>query len=191
MQPVADFIKLNGNWAATLVVKGKRRRTRLAQYWTGIQSRCGSPSTLARSPSYEGCKNLFNSFQEFGDWATKQIGYDEYWPIDKDLLSGESKVYSKETCLFLPVAINSFIVEYRASKDGTPCGVTHNPISNTYSVSCAKIDRFDRTLCFKTLDEARRYYIRKKKLKAEDLANEYRNRIDPRAYEALMNYQPQ
>jgi hypothetical protein len=174
----------------TFVVKGVRRKTRLGQYWANIQIRCSSPSHLARRPTYEGCENKFTSFQEFGDWATVQIGYDEHWPIDKDLLSKGSKVYSEDTCLFLPPAINSFLVERHKSKSGMPCGVTYNPISNTFTVSGGRIDRYDKALRFKTVEEAQQHYIRKKKLKAEDLANEYREKIDPRAYEALINYQP-
>lgn len=50
----------------------------------------------------------FANFQKFAEWCISQPGHDKKgWHLDKDLLSKPNdRMYSPETCCFLPAAIN-------------------------------------------------------------------------------------
>lgn len=92
--------------------------------WKSMVARCkegGYIQTL--QPNYLGCVNRFRDFQDFVEWSRGEIGYDlresvrnKSWayPLDKDLISG--RVYSPETCLYIPKRVNSFICG-RATSD--------------------------------------------------------------------------
>ena len=66
------------------------------------------------------CKEWYN-FQNFAKWCDKN--YVEGWTLDKDLLSPNDKIYSPQTCCFLPNDLNN-IFSVRTTKDKIlPVGV--------------------------------------------------------------------
>jgi len=77
--------------------------------WCSMLKRCYSEIHLKNSPTYKGvtvCKEWHN-FQNFAKWFEEN--YVEGWHLDKDLLSADSKIYSPNTCIFIPQALNSFL----------------------------------------------------------------------------------
>lgn len=55
------------------------------------------------------CDEWQRDFEKFYDWCLDN--YVEGWQIDKDLLSGDEKIYSPDTCLFVPPEVNAFYRE--------------------------------------------------------------------------------
>jgi len=85
-------------------IKGVPTREYIA--WRGILQRCYD----LRYPIYKDaivCDEWHN-FQVFGEWYDNQHK-EEGWQLDKDLLSGNDKVYSPETCVFIPIDLNLFL----------------------------------------------------------------------------------
>lgn len=79
--------------------------------WESMISRCYSKNFHKRKPSYIGCSVCKDwlTFSNFKDWVNSQP--DKNWmgkDLDKDLITG-GKVYSPETCVFLPTTLNNFI----------------------------------------------------------------------------------
>ena len=81
--------------------------------WISMMTRCYNESGL--HPSY---KNVtvaeeWHDFSNFNKWCLKQgvRAYIKDLALDKDLLSGGQKIYSPETCTFLPISINSLLVQ--------------------------------------------------------------------------------
>lgn len=106
--------------------------------------------------------------------------YIEGYNIDKDLLGCDKKEYSPETCVFIPNEINAAISREKRSRD-LPIGVMRHK------------DRF-KAVCignylgiFDTVSEAREAYLKAKKEHITYLANKWKEKIEPRAYEALIN----
>ena len=91
--------------------------------WKGMLQRCYSDTQY---PTYEGCEvsDNFKSFEYFYEWCNKQIGSgNEGWHLDKDLLVKGNKVYSEDTCVFIPKEINMVLTKSTASRGEYLIGV--------------------------------------------------------------------
>lgn len=82
-----------------------------------------------KAPSYKNCSNGFESYQSFAEWCQTECGYGEkdkdgyFWPIDKDLLVYMNNIYSEDTCIFVPRAVNSLLISRRSDRGNYPLGV--------------------------------------------------------------------
>lgn len=79
--------------------------------WLHILERSYSKSWKKNHPQYNSttCGRGFYCLQDFGQWYEDNI-YEvkmQVMDLDKDLLGKENKIYSPETCCFLPRCINS------------------------------------------------------------------------------------
>lgn len=91
--------------------------------WTNMLRRCYSENYQRRFPTYKGCSvcdewltfSNFRAWMETQDWEGKEL--------DKDLLSGVSKIYSPSTCGFVGKDLNNYIIK-RYSKNNLPLGVS-------------------------------------------------------------------
>jgi len=153
---VSDYLE-NGFWVKSkaLVVDGTiyNAKTRGERLWTDLIYRTSNPSlgTVAgrRSEHYADCVNLFHSFDSFVEWCQCQHGYmnkeenGKYWQLDKDIILPGNKIYSPDTCVFIPNNVNSLFMtgKSRNSKSGLPMGVsTYFRSKNLFTASCRVSD---------------------------------------------------
>lgn len=110
------------------------------------------------------------------------------WELDKDLLSGDNKIYSKDTTCFLPSEINACIAVGESSdkKLGAPYDEEINKYY-AYLVLDGKRKRFGS---FETRDSAHEKYKELKKTEVNRLAEKYRSNLTDRVYEALKAWTP-
>lgn len=159
--------------------------------WSSMMNRCYDKTYQRRFPTYRDCEvsEYFKCYDNFYVWCNEQKGFKEQlWQLDKDLLVPNNKLYSEETCTFLPVSINLAIVK-PAKVRNLPVGVS---LSNDGRYFVARISRYgkcDNLGGFKNLEAAKQAYLCAKKNYLLDLANKYRGLISERAYEALVNYE--
>ena len=164
--------------------------------WKNMLQRCYSDSYKKKHQTYEYCKvsDNFKSFEYFCEWCDKQIGFGvEGWQLDKDLLTKGnikgSKVYSEDTCVFIPSEINTLLIKRAASRGEYLIGVSW---SNTNKAFVARVNKSkggsEYLGLFNTEIEAFKAYKTAKESFIKEQANEWKSQIDPRAYEALMNY---
>ena len=106
-------------------VDGKQKRKLLwacpfYRRWTSMLGRCYCKKFLQNSPTYQNCFvcNEWLTFSKFKAWMETQDW--EGKELDKDLLSGECKVYSPETCVFVPRNVNMFMIESLSSRGECP-----------------------------------------------------------------------
>ena len=98
--------------------------------WTDMLLRCTNKVLLKR-PTYEGtaCSESFKSYTFFYEWCNQQKGFNEKdkngrkWNLDKDLLVKGNKLYSEDTCVFVPHRINSLLIKRDACRGEWPVGV--------------------------------------------------------------------
>lgn len=141
-------------------------------------------------PTYRGVTCNFSDFQCFAEWSSTQIGArNKDWHLDKDLL-GSGKEYSGGVCVFLPSEINSFLVSPIAKRGAYPQGVSWKIKNNKFVANGRdSVGNYKHLGLFNSVDAASGAYIVFKSSVAKELANKWKDQIDPRAYNALMNYQ--
>ena len=160
--------------------------------WHNMLQRCYNGSFKKKRPTYEGCKvsDKFKSYEYFYEWCNKQIGFDNQgWQLDKDLLVKGNKVYSEDSCVFLPQEINSLLVKSNASRGEHLIGVCWDKAKKAFKAQVRKNKGKSEHLgLFKTEIEAFNVYKTAKESYLKEQANKYKSQIDDRAYNALMNY---
>lgn len=154
--------------------------------WMCMLNRCyGATHTKKNSP-YKDCSvsENFKYYPYFKEWCNKQIGFgNKGWALDKDILVKGNRVYSEDTCCLVPAEINSLLTRYTKESD-TCKGVYYNK----------KLGKFSAHLLgkyiglFTTELEAFQVYKQAKEAYIKEVANKWKDRIDNRVYEALMNW---
>ena len=160
--------------------------------WCSMIQRCYSDTYKKKQPTYEGCKcsENFKSFEYFHEWCHKQVGFaNEGWQLDKDLLIKGNKVYSEDSCVFLPREINQLLVKRENMRGKYLIGVHW---CNTKKVFVAQVSKnkgkSERLGYFKTEMEAFNAYKQAKEAFVKEVAEKWKSQIDKRAYDSLMNY---
>ena len=159
--------------------------------WANMLSRCGN--VQGNSPTYKDCgvSDNFKHFSYFKEWCNKQIGFDrEDWHLDKDILIKGNKLYSEDTCCFIPREINNLLtMRKRFRGNDCPVGVHWSNSKNRYvaqvSVSGGKRKHLG---CFTNAQEAFLVYKQAKESYIKEVAEKWKDQIDPRVYEALVSW---
>ena len=169
------------------------RNTKEYELWQNMLKRCYSNAFQKRCPTYIGCKvsENFKSYEYFYEWCNEQIGFgNEGWQLDKDLLTKGNKVYSEDTCVFIPKEINLLLTKRTASRGEYLIGVNWSKTHKAFKAQVSKNKGKSGHLgYFKTEIEAFNAYKTAKESFVKELANKWKSQIDIRAYEALMNYE--
>lgn len=165
--------------------------------WEGMLYRCYSKDAELRQPAYEGvvCSENFKSYSFFYEWCQEQIGFgniDENgrpWQLDKDLLLKGNKVYSEDTCVFIPSEVNLFFTSNAKKRGEYYVGVHLEKSCNKFSASCRKYGDKVYLGCYKTQEEAFQAYKEVKEGYCKELASKWKDSLDQRAYKALMKWE--
>ena len=165
--------------------------------WKHMLERCYSDTYKKKQPTYIDCEvsENFKSYEYFYEWCNKQIGFgnegdENPFHLDKDLLIKGNKVYSENTCVFIPREINQVLVKRTASRGEHLIGVYWDKTKKAFIAMVSKNKRKQEYLgSFKTEIEAFNAYKTAKELYIKEVANKFKSQIDLRAYNALMSYE--
>lgn len=165
-------------------------------YWIRMFSRCYNPHELnkprnARYRDVHICKEWHN-FQNFAAWALQQVNSECLdYELEKDLLGGSNKYYAPENCCFLPAEINRFLMQIEQGEHGLGAHYIRPKYPNAKDGWVARchtgIER-EYLGYFNTPQQATAAYIKRKESYAKELALKWKDKIDQKAYDALMNY---
>ena len=167
-------------------------RTKEYGLWVRMLERCYSDSFKKKNPTYIDCEvsDKFKNYEYFYEWCHNQVGFgNNGWHLDKDLLAKGNKVYSESTCVFLPSEINTILVKCTASRGEHLIGVCWSKTHKAFKAQVSKNKgRSEHLGFFNTEIEAFKAYKTAKESFVKEQANKWKGKIDPRAYNALMNY---
>lgn len=104
--------------------------------WMSMLDRCYRSKCQTRRPEYIGCSvaEEWFSFMAFRAWMISQDWNGKH--LDKDLLVPGNKLYSPDTCIFLPHKINAFLIASKKRKGDWPTGVTFNKEFGRFVAMC-------------------------------------------------------
>lgn len=103
------------------------RPTKPYYTWRNMLERCYDSKCQEKYPTYIGCSvcDEWLNFQVFAEWYETNHPKDcNKYHLDKDLKALGNKVYSPETCLFVPTAVNLFTTDSSAARGSCMIGVT-------------------------------------------------------------------
>lgn len=158
--------------------------------WRNMLSRCYSKKEQLRFPTYKICSVVeeWHNFQNFAQWFYENYNHKvmEGWHLDKDILIKGNKIYSPETCCFVPNEINGLFVKSNSVRGLYPIGV--NKKGNKYQSNVSKNSIFEYLGTFDTPEEAFQAYKIVKEDWIKEVADEWRGQITEQTYQALINY---
>ena len=168
-----------------------RNATKEYQLWNNMINRCYNEKILSRNPTYKDChvSEDWRYLSNFKEWCNNQIGFgNECWHLDKDILVEDSKMYSPETCCFVPQEINVALTNNKSVRGSFPQGVIYNSTKTRYRARIQRGDKWESLGTYNTPEEAFYVYKQAKEAYIKEVANKWKDQIDIRVYEALMNW---
>lgn len=173
---------------------GKHRRVWICPYyktWKNMITRCYAGQSVKKYPTYLACSvcEEWKYFSNFKAWMETQNWEGRH--LDKDILVKGNKIYAPEKCCFVPPAINTLFVNRKTLRGQFPVGV-HKHYSGKFVSNCSAEFLGKRKFYGKlrnTPKEAFYDYKEYKEQVIKQVADFYKDEIDPKVYEALVNYQ--
>lgn len=158
-------------------------------HWIGMLARCKSENSLKRHPTYSGCSvcDEWCYLSKFKEWFLKH--YKEGWHLDKDILVKGNKVYSPDTCCFVPHELNNLVLTRARRRGKYPIGVCYIKWGNRYGAFISSHGKARKISgYFKTPEEAFYAYKEAKEAWIKEIADKWKEQIEPRVYEAMYNW---
>ena len=165
--------------------------------WHHMLMRCYDPKYQEKYPTYKGCKveDYLLNFQHMGSWLE-----DNYYEVpgekmclDKDILCKGNKIYSRETCIFVPHRINTLFTKCDNARGKNPIGVSDLPSGN-YQAYCN--DGYGKQIklgTYSTKEEAFQVYKQNKEKIIKETIDSYKGKIPEPYYSrlktAMYNYE--
>jgi hypothetical protein len=171
-------------------IYSSNKNRRCYEVWSGLIKRGYSPKVKEKQPTYKDvtvCEEWHN-FQNFAKWFEENYNPEimQDWDLDKDILLKGNKVYSPETCAFVPPVVNTLFVKRGNKRGCLPIGV--RKIDNCYVVRLNKHNESYYLGSFKTSEEAFNVYKVAKEEYIKEVAEKWKGIISDKVYQALYNY---
>lgn len=174
-------------FAISGVFDGKTITHRAYRAWFQMLMRCYDQKYLAKKPSYNGMQTcrLWFSFMGFLPWW--KTNFRDGFHLDKDLLVTGNKIYSPDTCVYVPPALNTFTADNACVRGEYPIGVTWNRGMRKFVAEVNSREGKRLFLgSFKTPDEAYEAWL-SAKLSIAESYKETCDEIHPRLYSGLIS----
>lgn len=155
--------------------------------WYQVMNRCYNKKQADKRPAYVGiataCTEWLN-YQNFAKWWYENYyEIDERLDVDKDILVKGNKEYHPDKCLLVPQRINLMFTS-KPNKYGLPTGVTLTANKQKYR---ARYNGKELGV-FTTVKDAKSAHDNEKRKHIRAVAEEYKNKIPTKVYDALMNW---
>ena len=156
--------------------------------WGHMLARCYSARVHAERETYADCSissdwMMFSAFRDW--WLEHQV---DGWNIDKDILFFGNKIYSKHTCVFVPQAINKFILDRGSLRGEFMIGCGWNKAAGKFRSKCNNpITGKQEHLGYFTLELDAHLAWKRRKIEFATLLCEQFPSLDPRILPALLD----
>lgn len=156
--------------------------------WTSMIRRCYSDKYHKLKPTYKGCQvcDEWKYYSNFEKWF-----YDNYkdgFVLDKDILVKGNKIYSPDTCCFVPTHINGLLAMNNKQRGKLKLGVYFK--QGKYIAQCGINKVQQRIGLFDNENEAHEAYKKAKYAEIRRVATESyeKGEINDKVLNALLNY---
>ena len=164
--------------------------------WANMLYRSHDTSFKEKHPSYANvtCDVRWHSMTAFIDEVSTLVGYEQAinngWCLDKDILIKGNKLYSKDTCCFVPVQINNLILDNRTQRGDHPIGVSFSKHARKFRAYLIGLNGKQKHLgYFEEESIAFEAYRLAKKAQIEEVLIGFKGKIDDKVYQALIEWE--
>ena len=158
--------------------------------WHDMLVRCYNEKFHERQPQYMGCTVC----EEWLNYSNFKVWYDQNkikgmsLDLDKDILFKGNKVYSSETVALVPHAINTLFLNKKADRGDYPIGVSYEKEKKKFRACMAFMGEQIKLGTFDTAESAFARYKEYKEDFIKDMAEQYRDILPYKVYEAMINW---
>lgn len=145
MENRTDVKNSNGKWLTRVGIGvGNGYQPRSSVLWFNLVKRLKGSGI--RNETYIDCENKFKDFQIFAEWCQTEPNYrtkDEdgkFYHLDKDILFPNNKIYSPETCCFVPSKLNMVLSKGNNKANNHLIGTSKEPRSGKFIAHVAGLD---------------------------------------------------
>lgn len=126
----------DSEFMAEIRIDGKRYVCPAYRAWKHILRRCYCPKFLSKNHTYSGVtvSDEWLLFSNFRKWWIENGA--SGWQIDKDLLT-DSKVYSSESCIYVPRWLNNFTEDHGIARGEYLIGACYDTRRKCFVSQCS------------------------------------------------------
>lgn len=165
------------------------------QLWNNMNTRCYNANYHQTRPGYADCTicdEWLDDKKRFYEWVDRNFYVIDGEPtveLDKDILVKGNKMYSPDTCIFVPKRINDLFCHIGGRTDnGLPTGVTYSEKTGKF-IPILSIDNKTKKLgFFDTPEEAFLMYKKHKEAEIVHIADVYKDVIPDKLYQAMIEW---
>ena len=179
--------------------KENNKHTKCYDAWKDMLRRCYSEEFHEKEPTYKNCSvddNWLN-FQNFAKWYENNyyeiVG--ERMHLDKDILIKGNRIYSSNTCVYVPQVINTLFIKCDNKRGNYPVGVYYNKRYKKFIAYCNVYDILngksyqERLGYYESPEEAFKAYKQFKEKYIKQVADLYKDKIPSKLYDAMYKYE--
>lgn len=175
----------------TSITMGNRQVKQSYKVWSGMLLRCYSNKHRNNNPSYVDCWVCkewlcYANFEKWYDDNYYEI-CEEKMQLDKDILVKGNKIYSPQTCVFVPQRINALFTKHDAGRGKYPIGVHYSRANKKFEATPSGKHKW--LGYYDSVEDAFRAYKKCKEEHIKEVANEYKDFIPKTLYDALCGYE--
>ena len=173
------------------------KSTKIYSTWNSMLKRCYDEKYQEKYPTYKECVvcDEWHNFQNFAKWYEENY-YEvegQRMNLDKDILVKHNKIYSSETCIFVPQTINKLFVKRDGKRGDSVIGTS--PKDGKYQVNCQIFNpetgksKQEYLGFYDTQEKAFEIYKYYKEKNIKQVADYFEKHIPENLYYALYNYE--
>jgi len=178
------------DWVGNVRVGGKLIKE--YRLWQNMLQRCFYEKYKQNYPTYEGvsCSHEWLSMTKFIEDVSQMrgCGFDG-WSLDKDVLQKGNKLYSKDTCCFVPAEVNLLLIKCDKARGEYPVGVCFDKATGKFMAYLTINGKQKHLGYFTTPEEAFQVYKLAKEAHIKVVAQQWQHLLDERVFQALLDYE--
>lgn len=159
--------------------------------WHGVLERCYDLEYKKRKPTYKNCTvcDEWLNYSIFKKWYDENIYNidDDQIHLDKDIIKKGNKCYCPQYCVFVPRRINSLFTNGTNVRGKLPVGITLD--RTTFRARLSTLNGRIDLGHYRNVEEAFDAYKTAKENYIKQVAEEYKNKIPLKLYEAMLRYE--
>jgi len=178
------------DWVGKVEVGGKL----IWEYrlWANMIKRCFYQKYKQKKPTYNDvtCSKDWLSMTKFIEDVSQMKGFSlDGWELDKDIIQKGNKLYSKDTCCFVPLEVNLLLVKCDNSRGEYPVGVCFDKYAGKFKAQLTINGKVKHLGRFNTAEQAFQVYKLAKEAQIKAVADKWKDLLDERVFQALMTYE--